>query len=145
MGIRNAALDRMRRIRQKFKNDTFATKVVNVEAVYVDDCNARCKLNITPEHLNAHGNVMGGVIFTLADYTFGVASNSGYHDAVTVDAHIVYLNPARGKTLISDAHLIREGKTICVYRIDITDESGQNIAVATMTGMMLNAEVFKQK
>ena len=46
----------------------------NVEIEEVDDGYAKCSLEIQPHHLNAANTVMGGAIFTLADFAFAVAT-----------------------------------------------------------------------
>ena len=57
-----------------FQKDCFATENgAVIEAV--EDGMARCSMMLTPHHLNAAGNVMGGAIFTLADFTAAVATN----------------------------------------------------------------------
>lgn len=59
-------------IRELFKTDRFATDA-GVEIVDAASGYARCRLAVRPEHKNAGGIVMGGVVFTLADLTFAVA------------------------------------------------------------------------
>ena len=64
----------LEQVRQRFTADCFASKMGTV----IEDIKegyARCYLDITPLHLNAAGNVMGGAIFTLADFAFAVAAN----------------------------------------------------------------------
>jgi acyl-CoA thioesterase len=44
---------------------------------------------------------------------------------------------AKGKKLYSASRLIKDGRTTCIYEIDITDELGTKVAMATFTGMKL--------
>lgn len=100
----------------------------------VGDHYARCSISLGEKHRNAVGNIMGGVHFTLADFTFAVAANRQEPGVVTLSANITYLSAIRGEKLIAEAHCIREGRTTNFYQIDLTDELGTHVAVVTMTG-----------
>ncbi len=95
---------------------------------------ARCTCPILPQHLNAGGTVQGGMLFTLADFTFAVAANAGGLPTVTLDGAISFLRPAKGNMLIAIAREIHTGKTICHYQVEITDDLGSRIAVLSATG-----------
>lgn len=61
-------------IREFFAKDRFATENgAVIEAVGKNT--ATVGMKIEPRHRNAAGIVMGGAIFTLADFAFAVASN----------------------------------------------------------------------
>ena len=92
---------------------------------------------ITPAHRNALGIVMGGAIFTLADFTFAVASNTSFPDTVSVDATVHYLTAARGDVLTAESVAEKNGRRSCVYRIVITDDTGIHVADVTITGMRI--------
>ena len=47
------------------------------------------------------GNVMGGAIFTLADFALAIACNIGEDPTVAVNNTIEYLNSTKGSTLIA--------------------------------------------
>lgn len=65
---------------------------------------ARCSLEVQPEHLNGHGICHGGVIFTLADTAFAVACNSYNQRVVAQHNSISYLAPAvSGSRLVAEA------------------------------------------
>ena len=51
---------------------------------------AAVALTVGAGHLNFNGTCHGGVIFSLADTAFGLASNSHGHLAAGIDAHITY-------------------------------------------------------
>lgn len=95
---------------------------------------ARCTCPILPQHLNAGSTVQGGMLFTLADFTFAVASNAGGVPTVTLDSTISFLRPAKGKELIAIAREIHTGKTICHYQVEITDDLGTKVATLSATG-----------
>ena len=71
-------------------------------------------------HINFNGTCHGGVIFTLADTAFGLASNSHGVIAAGIDAHITYHVAAQaGDTLIATAIEVSRTRKIAVYRIDV--------------------------
>ena len=63
-------------IKDFFKSDRFARQA-GVELVEAGPGYAKARMRITPGHLNAGGVCQGGAIFTLADFAFGVACNTG--------------------------------------------------------------------
>lgn len=59
--------------RERFANDIFATQTTGIHIEKAEELYAKCTLSIEPRHLNANHTVMGGAIFTLADFTVAVA------------------------------------------------------------------------
>ena len=64
-------------VRKLFGNDRFATEACGCRVLEASRGHAVCAFDIAPIHLNAMGNVMGGAIFTLADFAlaFDKANN----------------------------------------------------------------------
>lgn len=121
-----------------FSKDIYATKATGIEILEVGDHYAKCALDLDERHLNAAGQIMGGVAYTLADFVFAVATNSG-KDVLTVTtvSTISYLNICRGKRMIGESELLKDGKRNCFYRVNITDENGTLLAVVNTTGAHL--------
>lgn len=126
----------------KLMNDRFATELAGISIVSVGAGKAICEMPITSMHLNARGTVMGGAIFTLADYTAAVAANaeSPEGDTITMHGDITFLNAAKGSKLIATAHCIKSGRTLCLYEVMIIDEQGSTVAHATMNGFTLHSK-----
>lgn len=120
-------------IQDFFKNDVYATQTSGIEIVDIGT-NTTCKMTVDSRHLNARGFVMGGAIFTLADFTLAVAAYSNHTTCVTVSSCIHYLNAAKCEYLIAKAIPIKVGKKILYYRIDITDEHNTPIASVECSG-----------
>ena len=120
-------------IRQFFENDRFATENGMV-IDSVGDKTAVCSLTIDKRHMNAVGNVMGGVYFTLADFTFAVATNHDEPGIVSLSSTITFNAIARGEKIICEAKQIKWGKTTCVYEMSLTDENGTLLATVLTTG-----------
>ena len=123
----------LKEIRECFSHDRFAT----VNGAFIEevaDGYAKCSMPITDNHKNALGAVMGGAIFTLADFTFAVAANWQQNSVVSLNASITFLGKAKGNTLIAEAKKIRSGRTTCYYMVEITDELGSQVAHMTSNG-----------
>ena len=127
----------LEKAREFFGQDFYATKATGIVIEEVGDHFARCSFDITRNHQNAYGGVMGGATFTLADYTFAVASNFNQPHTVSVTSQINYIGMAKGTKIIAEAHLIKDGRTTCLYEINITDDLGNKVAFATISGMKL--------
>lgn len=121
--------------RKYFGNDRFAVEAAGISIDAVDENYAKCSLKICDRHLNAANQVMGGAIFTLADYTFAVATNTPDVHIVTTSSQITYLGTAKGDTLIAESQVIKMGKTLCTVQVNITDNLSNKIAVVMVNGM----------
>lgn len=121
-------------VRRFFEGDRYAVDVTGIKIEAVDDCYSRCSLSLDERHRGAHGQVMGGVIFTLADFAFAVATNSPESFTATADSHISFLSSSRGDRLFAECKKLKEGKKLCFYEITITDDLNKEIAVVTATG-----------
>jgi len=135
---KGAFMTDLEKAREFFSKDFFATKSTGIVIDEVGEHYARCSMEITRNHQNAYGGVMGGATFTLADYTFAIASNFNQPQTVSVTSQINFLGMAKGKKLISESHLIKDGRSTCLYQINITDELGTQVAFVTISGMKIN-------
>lgn len=121
-------------IRERFRSDTFATQTTGIRLVDAKKGYGRAELDLDERHKNGQGGVMGGAIFTLADYAFAIASNTGQEGTVTVDTSIHFMSAPKGKTLIAESRMLKSGRTLCYFQTTITDELGTPVATATATG-----------
>lgn len=112
-----------------FARDRFATEM-GAELIEIAPGRAVVKLCVGPQHLNAHGTVMGGAIFTLADFAFAAASNSHGTIAVASDVHISFVRAAEGGgELIAEAVEISRGRTLAHYDVRVRDEKNRIVAL----------------
>lgn len=122
--------------REFFTGDKFAAaNGITIDELGEDSC--LCSMDIRDDHRNAVGGVMGGVIFTLGDFAFAVASNNVHMTTVGQHVSISYLSGSRGKRLYARAKCRKDGKTTCVYNIDISDDLGRDVAQFIGTGYKL--------
>ncbi|MBO4832257.1 MAG: PaaI family thioesterase [Oscillospiraceae bacterium] len=122
--------------REFFNGDMFATG----NGIVIDeigDGGCVCSMEIRDSHRNALGGVMGGAIYTLADFAFAVSSNDGEKTTVVLEAKINFLSWTKGSKLTAVSRCVKEGKTTSVYSITISDDQGREIALFTGTGYRL--------
>lgn len=120
-------------VRERFSHDRFATaNGAVIDAI--GEGYAKCSIELNDTHRNALGAVMGGAIFTLADFAFAVASNWNKNPQVSLNASISFLGKAKGGRLIAEAQKIKEGRKTCYYEVMIRDELGNQVAHMTSNG-----------
>ncbi len=122
--------------RAYFAGDRFALE----NGIVIDEMTERgavCSFEIGPRHRNAEGGVMGGAIFTLIDLAFAVAANNVHRPTVAQQVSVNFLSGSRGTRLTAVAACRKDGKTSCVYNVDVTDDLGRDIAQAVVTGFKL--------
>jgi acyl-CoA thioesterase len=115
-----------------FKNDRFSARA-GIKIVETLPGYAKCTMEVTEDHLNGIGVLMGGATFTLADFTFSLAANSYGTIAVSQNANITYMRRCNHGMVTAIATEISRTKRIGVYRVSITDEENQLIAEFTGT------------
>ncbi|MBQ3283437.1 MAG: PaaI family thioesterase, partial [Atopobiaceae bacterium] len=113
--------------------DLFATQACGCQVMEAARGHAVCEFEIGPTHVNAQGNVMGGAIFTLADFALAVACNVGEEPTVAVTNTIQYYAQPKGTRLVATAEADRSGRSMGFYTIDIADELGTKVARMTST------------
>ncbi|MDH5560803.1 MAG: PaaI family thioesterase [Deltaproteobacteria bacterium] len=110
------------------ENDQFA-KLSGIELLEVSPGGAKTKMKIEKQHLNGVWVVHGGAVFTLADFTFAVASNSHGKIAVAVNVSISFLKAAREGYLFAEAKEISRGHKLSNYQVEVKDEKGDLVAM----------------
>lgn len=120
-----------------FAADRYAA-LTGIEIVEAAKGSCTTRLTIEDKHLNAANVVQGGVIFTLADLAFAVASNSHGQLALAVNVNISFLQAKRGGTLFATATEVGEPNRLGAYDVLVTDESGASIA-------RFNGMVYRKK
>ena len=122
--------------RTYFSCDRFATEN-GMTLDELDETHAVTSLTLEDRHKNAFGGVMGGAIFTLADYAFAALTNDRERVTVAQQVSINYLSPVKGGRLIATARYRKDGRSSCVVNVDVTDDTGREIAQFVGTGFKL--------
>ena len=96
--------------------------------VKIEDGLAVSELELEEEHFNPYGIPYGGVLFTMADDTAGVAFISAGGVGVTVCGHVDYLRGSRdAQKLICTAKVLKAGRRIHYIDADIVNEKGLDL------------------
>ncbi|MGI6511377.1 MAG: PaaI family thioesterase [Catenisphaera adipataccumulans] len=119
--------------RQYFYDDRFA-RINGMVIDTIGETEATCSLVLNENHMNANGGVMGGAIFTLADFAFAVAANQIHRPTVSQTVTMNYLNRVHGQKLFAHAYCIKNGRRLTVLNVDVTDDTGRAVAQYTGTG-----------
>ncbi len=84
---------------------------------------------VKDKHLNSAEVCHGGVIFTLADLAFALASNSYGNLALAIHVSISFIKGVKiGDKLIARAQEFSKGKTLATYHVTITKDNGERVA-----------------
>ena len=122
--------------REFFYRDLFAVNMgITLDKLTEDE--AVCSLELNDTHRNAYGGVMGGAIFTLADFAFAVLSNQIHKPTVAQQVSINYLSAPKGEKLIARARCRKSGRTSSIVIVDVEDDIGRDVAQFVGTGFKL--------
>lgn len=122
--------------RKFFSKDLYATEQAGATIEEIGTDFALCSMTLTEKHKNANGGIMGGAIYTLADFAFAVASNYDKDYAtVSVVGQASFMSAPKGKVLFARADLIKDGWTNCFYEVTVKDELETIVAVVTFNGV----------
>ena len=124
-------------VRDFFAKDRYATEACGCRVLEASRGHAVCAFDVTGIHLNAQGNVMGGAIFTLADFALAIACNMGEKPTVSVSNTIEFMSAVRGSTLIATCDANKSGRSLGFYTVDVRDELDTPVA-------RMNATCFRR-
>ena len=138
----------LEKIKKRFEGDFFATKAAKIKLVSAEPeypeaettceaVNVICEMVIEDLHRNAAGGVMGGAIFTLADYAFAICANALNEEYVTVSvaSTINFIDVCKGSKLVAIPECLKTGKNLCFYEIKVFDDLGNLVSSVLMTGI----------
>jgi acyl-CoA thioesterase len=92
------------------------------------------EMEVTEAMINFHGVAHGGVLFSLADCAFSLASNAPGPRAVAIATHLAFTAPARiGDRLTAIAEEVARGRTMGTYRVTVRRQDQRVVAVFTGT------------
>jgi acyl-CoA thioesterase len=107
----------------------FGTRIVELTPGH-----SRVVILMRPEFANFYGVVFGGIIMSLADQAFGCAVNSLNYPSVAAQFNTYFLESARvGDELTAVGQVVRSGRTASVAEVEISNQDGKLIAMASGT------------
>ena len=116
-------------VREFMYKDTYAVETtgITIEKIDEDGC-VWLRMNIDERHFNGIGRVMGGAIFTMADYA--VASTLYANEILTtaISSSVSFLAAGQGSYLTCKGYINKAGRNVCFGGADVYDETGKLIA-----------------
>ena len=107
-----------------------ASQLLAIRLVEMAPGRARMTMRVTEHMLNAQQVCHGGLIFTLADTSFGYACNSHNQRAFAASCSIEFLAPAQpGDELTAEARETAHAGRTRVYDVRVTNQREELIAV----------------
>jgi len=130
------------RIFQHISQDPFA-RFLGIELLELRQGYSKVSMTVREHMLNFHGILHGGVVFALADVAFAAASNSHGRTAVALNVNIHYLAAVPlGTHLYAEATEESLGRRIALYRLSVTTEEGNPVALCHGTVYRKQASVI---
>lgn len=124
-------MDTLEKVFRKIKeNDRFA-QLTGLEILEIKPGYARVTMTVEDKHLNSVNITHGGAVFTLADTALSLACNSHGKKSVLLNMSINLLKATSlGAVLTAIAKEEKITRSTGLYRIEVTDESGEVVSLA---------------
>ena len=103
-----------------------------------DDGRVTVRLNVQPRHYNSCGRVMGGAIFTIADFAFACTAFANEIYTTAIQCSVEYLSAGKGSFLTATGYIDKAGRSIVFGGSDVFDETGRKIARVTVQAFRLD-------
>lgn len=118
------------RVRDTMFSTDKAAHALGMAVSAITPGHASVTMTVRDDMLNGFGICQGGLIATLADMAFAYACNSYNELTVASGFDVDLLGPGRvGDQLTASARVVSQGSRMGVYDIDVTNQSGERIAV----------------
>lgn len=113
--------------------DSYAHSL-GVVLIAVSDDEIVVGLDVRRDHVNFFEVGHGGMVFSLGDCAFSLASNAAGDRAVAVDAHLALTAASRiGDRLEARVTKMSRGRTLGTYRVDVKRDDGKVVGLFTGT------------
>lgn len=119
----------MQKIKQFFSDQDLFARHSGIELLEVGTGTARSSMTIAPYHYNGAGTVHGGAIFTLADFTFAVASNSHGTLAMGINTSMSFVKATTSGALYAEAREESKNTKLATYSVRVTDDNNDLVAI----------------
>jgi acyl-CoA thioesterase len=118
------------RIAAVIEREDRASRLLGMRLLEVGPGRARLSMRVTGEMVNGQKVCHGGLIFSLADTSFGYACNTHNQRALAASCSIDFLAPAQlGDELTADAQESAHAGRTRVYDVRVTNQAGELIAL----------------
>ena len=126
---------------QMIEENSFA-KTIGLEMLELREGYAEGRIPVKEESKNPLGTMHGGCLYSLADIVSGTAATLRGNYVTTVSGEFSFLRPAADTQYVTaKAQEIRFGKNLAVYRVDLVDDAGTVLDIATFTFFVLGKKI----
>ncbi len=126
---------------QMIEENSFA-KTIGLEMLELREGYAEGRIPVKEESKNPLGTMHGGCLYSLADIVSGTVATLRGNYVTTVSGEFSYLRPAADTQYVTaKAQEIRFGKNLAVYRVDLVDDAGTVLDIATFTFFDLGKKI----
>jgi len=116
-----------------YKNDRLF-ELLGARILEMGEGYAKVEMVVKDEHLNAAEVCHGGILFSLADLAFALASNSHGKLALAIEVSITYMKAAfKGEKLVAEAKEVNLGKRTATYLMEVRNSKNELLALAKGT------------
>jgi len=135
------------RIAVVIEREDCASRFLGMRLEEVKPGAARMSMRVTEDMVNGQRVCHGGLIFSLADSSFGYACNTHNQRALAASCAIEFLAPAQlGDELTAQATEVARAGRSAIYDVRVTNQNAELIALfrgraATVKGAWLNSEL----
>jgi uncharacterized protein (TIGR00369 family) len=131
------------KLRQVFEDHVPFNRVIGLKVESTDPDAPKLRFDMRPELIgNPRRQILhGGVISAVLDVAAGLAihlavsksreesvSDGSFPSIGTIDLHVDYLRPGRGKYFIATGRVVRLGNRVAVAHMDLVNDTGELIA-----------------
>ena len=128
------------KVKEYFSHDRFV-EWIGAEIIELNERQAVVETVVKPQHQNANGCAQGGMLYTVADYTFALHANYLHPASVTQGGHAQYLRPVKvGETLRFTAR-----ETVRVGRNSVSEVVATNAQQEVVCVFNFNAFIKELK
>lgn len=130
-----------KKLHELIERNPFANHI-GMELLEVEKGFAKGCIRLEKEYTNIYGGMHGGCSYALADTLAGIAAASYGRYVTTVGGSMNYLLPvADTEYVYCEAKAVRQGKTVGVYDVVITNDAGDILCNGSFTYYRLKKEI----
>ncbi|MBO8180216.1 MAG: hydroxyphenylacetyl-CoA thioesterase PaaI [Archaeoglobus sp.] len=123
-----------------YKNDKLF-ELLGARILEMKEGYAKVEMVVKDEHLNAAKVCHGGIIFSIADLAFALASNSHGKIALAIEVSITYMKAAfEGEKLAAEAKEVNLGNRTATYLMEVRNSKNELVALAKGTVYRMDKE-----
>ena len=120
------------------KNIPALPDLQSIEVIEAEECHIVYRFTPPETLANFHGNVHGGLVYTLCEIAAGMTASTVGKNNVALNGSINYIRRCElGQLLTVEGSVSHNGRSTLVSHVTVTSEAGKLIAETTFTLFVL--------